>query len=64
MGRLAQVRDAVDAGDRTPEEVVARVYADVDRSLWPAARRSVRAQLAYLERARESPPASAPLDPP
>jgi glyoxylase-like metal-dependent hydrolase (beta-lactamase superfamily II) len=63
LDRLAQVRDAVDAGDRTPDEVVARVYADVDRSLWPAARLSVRAQLAYLERARESPPVSPPLDP-
>ncbi len=29
--------------------VVARVYADVDRSLWPAAELSVRAQLTYLE---------------
>jgi glyoxylase-like metal-dependent hydrolase (beta-lactamase superfamily II) len=50
--RLAQVRAAVAAGDRTPDHVVARVYADVDRSLWPAAEWSVRAQLAYL--ARES----------
>ncbi|TDB80683.1 MBL fold metallo-hydrolase, partial [Micromonospora fluostatini] len=29
-------------------EVVARVYADVDRSLWWAAEWSVRAQLEYL----------------
>ena len=29
-------------------EVVAHVYADVDRSLWPAAELSVRAQLEYL----------------
>jgi glyoxylase-like metal-dependent hydrolase (beta-lactamase superfamily II) len=64
LGRLAQVRNAVDAGDLTPDEVVARVYADVDRSLWPAAELSVRAQMAYLERARESPPVSPPLDPP
>jgi len=48
--RLDQVRAALDAGDRTPAEVVARVYADVDRVLWPAAELSVRAQLAYLER--------------
>jgi hypothetical protein len=27
---------------------VARVYADVDRSVWPAAEQSVRAQLDYL----------------
>jgi hypothetical protein len=29
--------------------VVAIVYADVDRSLWPAAEQSVRASLDYLE---------------
>ena len=33
----------------TPESIVAHVYADVDPSLWPAATRSVRAQLDYLE---------------
>ncbi|MER7169575.1 MBL fold metallo-hydrolase [Micromonospora sp. NPDC000207] len=48
QGRLAQVRAAVDAGDRTPTEVVARVYADVDPALWWAAEWSVRAQLEYL----------------
>jgi glyoxylase-like metal-dependent hydrolase (beta-lactamase superfamily II) len=48
--RLDQVRAALAAGDRTPSEIVARVYADVDRSLWPAAEQSVRAQLEYLER--------------
>lgn len=48
--RLDQVRAALAAGDRTPYEVVVRVYADVDRSLWPAAEQSVRAQLEYLER--------------
>ena len=47
--RLEQVRAALAAGARTPAEVVARVYADVDRGLWPAAEQSVRAQLAYLE---------------
>ncbi|KUN33871.1 MBL fold metallo-hydrolase [Streptomyces longwoodensis] len=46
--RLAQVETAVEDGIRTPEEVVAHVYADVDRSLWPAAELSVRAQLEYL----------------
>ncbi|NJP99079.1 MBL fold metallo-hydrolase [Streptomyces zingiberis] len=46
--RLAQVETAVEAGHRTAPEVVAHVYADVDRSLWPAAELSVRAQLAYL----------------
>ncbi|WP_327392635.1 MBL fold metallo-hydrolase [Streptomyces sp. NBC_01186] len=46
--RLAQVETAVEAGHRTASEVVAHVYADVDRSLWPAAELSVRAQLDYL----------------
>lgn len=46
--RLAQVETAVENGHRTPREVVAQVYADVDRSLWPAAELSVRAQLDYL----------------
>ena len=46
--RLDQVRDALRQGDTTPAEVVARVYADVDRSVWPAAEQSVRAQLDYL----------------
>ncbi|MFE6226738.1 MULTISPECIES: MBL fold metallo-hydrolase [unclassified Streptomyces] len=46
--RLAQVETAVEAGHRTAPEVVAHVYADVHRSLWPAAELSVRAQLTYL----------------
>jgi hypothetical protein len=32
---------------------VARVYADVDRSVWPAAQQSVRAQLDYLQQMDE-----------
>jgi len=48
--RLDQIRSALAAGARTPGQVVAQVYADVDRSLWPAAEQSVRAQLEYLER--------------
>jgi glyoxylase-like metal-dependent hydrolase (beta-lactamase superfamily II) len=47
--RLEQVRAALAAGAGTPREVVEMVYADVDRSLWPWAEWSVRAQLAYLE---------------
>ncbi|MFH8929765.1 MBL fold metallo-hydrolase [Streptomyces pristinaespiralis] len=46
--RLAQVETAVENGLTTASEVVAQVYADVDRSLWPAAELSVRAQLEYL----------------
>ncbi|MER5507927.1 MBL fold metallo-hydrolase [Streptomyces sp. NPDC002766] len=47
--RLAQVETAVEDGYDTPSQVVAHVYADVDRSLWPAAELSVRAQMDYLE---------------
>ena len=46
--RLDQVRAAIAVGARTPPEIVAIVYADVDRALWPAAEQSVRAQLSYL----------------
>jgi glyoxylase-like metal-dependent hydrolase (beta-lactamase superfamily II) len=46
--RLEQVRRAVAAGARTPREVVEEVYADVDRAVWPAAERSVAAQLDHL----------------
>ena len=53
--RLAEVRGALAAGDRTPEQIVERVYADVDRSLWPAAQWSVRAQLGYLDSQGELP---------
>jgi glyoxylase-like metal-dependent hydrolase (beta-lactamase superfamily II) len=53
--RLAEIRAALAAGDRTGADIVARVYADVDRSLWPFARLSVRAQLAYLAQAGELP---------
>jgi glyoxylase-like metal-dependent hydrolase (beta-lactamase superfamily II) len=48
LERLDQVREALATGDRTAAEIVARVYADVDRSVWPAAEQSVRAQLEYL----------------
>jgi glyoxylase-like metal-dependent hydrolase (beta-lactamase superfamily II) len=46
--RLAQVETAVEDGHTTPAAVVAHVYADVDRALWPAAELSVRAQMEYL----------------
>jgi glyoxylase-like metal-dependent hydrolase (beta-lactamase superfamily II) len=48
--RLEQVRLAVaELGEPvTPMDVVRRVYADVDESLWPAAELSVRAQLEHL----------------
>lgn len=53
--RLDQVRQAVAEGATTPTEVVARVYADVDRALWWAAELSVRAQLEHLGRERREP---------
>ena len=46
--RLDQIRAALAAGDRSASEIVARVYADVDRGVWPAAEQSVHAQLDYL----------------
>lgn len=46
--RLGEVEAALAAGDRSPAEIVARVYADVDRSVRSAACWSVRAQLRYL----------------
>jgi glyoxylase-like metal-dependent hydrolase (beta-lactamase superfamily II) len=53
--RLAEVTEALAAGDRSPEQIVARVYADVDRTLWPFAQWSVRAQLDYLAERGELP---------
>lgn len=46
--RLDEVKHALGSGARTPGDVVAMVYADVPKTLWPAAEQSVRAQLAYL----------------
>jgi glyoxylase-like metal-dependent hydrolase (beta-lactamase superfamily II) len=46
--RLDQVRSALAAGAKTPAEIVAMIYTDVDPSVWPAAESSVQAQLDYL----------------
>ncbi|HEX7266066.1 MAG TPA: MBL fold metallo-hydrolase, partial [Streptosporangiaceae bacterium] len=54
--RLAEVTAALAAGDRSLAEIVARVYADVDRSLWLFAEWSVRAQLEYLAGRGDLPP--------
>lgn len=54
--RLAEVTAALEAGDRTVDEIVARVYVAVPRALWPFARWSVSAQLAYLARQGALPP--------
>jgi hypothetical protein len=48
QARLEQVRSAVAGGAASAKEVVELVYADVDRSVWPAAELSVEAQLEYL----------------
>jgi glyoxylase-like metal-dependent hydrolase (beta-lactamase superfamily II) len=47
--RLAQVRAALAGGARTPADVVAAVYPDLDPVLIPAAEWTVRAALAYLD---------------
>lgn len=49
LERLEQVREALRLGDQTAGQIVARVYAEVDRSVWPAAEQSVLAQLEYLQ---------------
>ena len=54
--RLDEVRAALAAGDRSPAEIVPRVYAEVNRALWPFAASSVRAQLRYLRDQDELPP--------
>ncbi|WP_214108711.1 MBL fold metallo-hydrolase [Acrocarpospora catenulata] len=47
--RLEQIRQAIRAGAKDVPQIVEMVYADVDRSLWPAAEMSVAAQLNYLK---------------
>jgi glyoxylase-like metal-dependent hydrolase (beta-lactamase superfamily II) len=46
--REHQLIEALGAGARTVDELVATVYAEVPRSLWPAAAQSTRATLAKL----------------
>ena len=50
--RLAQVRQALADGAATEDDpvegVLRRVYAEVPREVWPAARLSIRAQLDHL----------------
>jgi glyoxylase-like metal-dependent hydrolase (beta-lactamase superfamily II) len=47
--RERQVVDALDAGVNTIPQLVERIYAGVDRRLWPAAARQVLAYLLALE---------------
>jgi hypothetical protein len=53
--RLREIRAALAAGDTNPDQIVERVYAEVPRSVWGAARVSVRAQLDYLASQGEVP---------
>ena len=53
QARLAEVHDVVDSGVTDPGEIVAIVYADVPREVWPAAELTVRAQLDYLLKVSE-----------
>jgi glyoxylase-like metal-dependent hydrolase (beta-lactamase superfamily II) len=48
LERERQVTAALAAGDTSPAQIVARVYAEVDKALHPAAERSVRAHLDKL----------------
>jgi len=54
--RLAEIEAALAAGDKTPAEIVARVYSAVDPALRRFAESSVRAQLDYLQGRGEVPP--------
>jgi glyoxylase-like metal-dependent hydrolase (beta-lactamase superfamily II) len=54
--RLSEVRAALAAGDRTVPDIVARIYTDVDKSLWPIAEWSARAALRYLRDQGTLPP--------
>ncbi|MFU8841077.1 MAG: MBL fold metallo-hydrolase [Nitriliruptoraceae bacterium] len=46
--REAQLRHALGSGPATIDELVARLYADVDRALWPAAAASLSAAVTML----------------
>jgi glyoxylase-like metal-dependent hydrolase (beta-lactamase superfamily II) len=58
--RLAEVEAALEAGDRSTDQIVARIYADVDRALWPFAAFSVSAALQYLKDQGALPPGVLP----
>jgi glyoxylase-like metal-dependent hydrolase (beta-lactamase superfamily II) len=51
--RRRQIVAALEDGPASPADLVARIYADVDRRLWSAAEASTRASLAHLEAAGE-----------
>lgn len=47
--RSEQIRACLADGPHTPRQLVERIYAEVDRRLWPAAEASTRAALDVLE---------------
>ncbi len=49
LGREAKVLAAIDAGAQTMDEMVASVYAETPRMLWPLAARALEAHLRKLE---------------
>lgn len=51
--RQRQILAVLEDGPARPGELVAIIYAEVDRQLWPAAEASTRAALAHLEREGE-----------
>ncbi|QVQ50368.1 MBL fold metallo-hydrolase [Spiractinospora alimapuensis] len=53
--RLDQIRAAIEAGARSPREIVARVYTEIDDTLIGPALASVRAQLDFLRSRGETP---------
>lgn len=48
LQRLDEVRECLATGVAAPADIVAVIYADVPREVWPAAELTVRAQLDYL----------------
>lgn len=58
--RLEEVRSVVASGVTDAPQIVAIVYADVPREVWPAAELTVRAQLAYLRSTDLAPDVPAP----
>jgi glyoxylase-like metal-dependent hydrolase (beta-lactamase superfamily II) len=50
LEREGQVLEAIEAGDRTVEDIVERIYVDVDQVLHPIAALTVRAHLEKLRR--------------
>jgi glyoxylase-like metal-dependent hydrolase (beta-lactamase superfamily II) len=48
LQRHREILESIEKGSRTVDEIVETVYAEIDNSLYPLAKRSVRAHLALL----------------